>query len=161
VWATPDYAFGIPVPVSRYVVGVLRRLGYRATLKVVETRKDYFAATLDPARHVQAAFEGWVSDYPVESGFIVPVLSCAAKGNSAAAFCDPRLDRRMAEAARLQTSDLTAAHRRWTAVEHDLTDAAPWVPLVSRSWVNLVSKRLGNFQVNPEWGPLIDQMWVR
>jgi hypothetical protein len=34
------------------------------------------------------------------------------------------------------------------------------VPLVTRSWVNLVSARLGNFQVSPEWGLLIDQMWV-
>jgi hypothetical protein len=35
------------------------------------------------------------------------------------------------------------------------------VPLVDRSWVNLVSRRLGDFQVNPQWGPLIDQMWVQ
>jgi peptide/nickel transport system substrate-binding protein len=161
VWATPEYAFGIPVPVGRYFVHVLRRLGYRARLEVVGTRHDYFAATLDPARGVQVSFAGWVSDYPVESGFIVPVLSCAVKGHSGSGFCDPLLDRRMAKASRLQASDLAAAHRSWTSIEHELTDAAPWVPLVNRSWVNLVSERVGDFQVNPEWGPLIDQMWVQ
>ena len=160
VWATPDYAFGIPVPVGRYFVRVLHRIGYRATLRVVANRSDYFAATLDPARHVQIAFAGWVSDYPVESGFIVPVLSCASKETSGSQFCDPRIERHIAEAAGLQVSDLAAAHRRWTSIEHDITDAAPWVPLVNRSWVNFVSERLGNFQVSPQWGPLIDQMWV-
>jgi hypothetical protein len=24
-----------------------------------------------------------------------------------------------------------------------------------------VSERLGNYQFNPQWGPLFDQMWVR
>ena len=38
---------------------------------------------------------------------------------------------------------------------------APWVPLVSRSWTNTVSRRLGNFQVSAQYGPLIDQMWVQ
>ena len=102
-----------------------------------------------------------MSDYPAESGFIVPVLSCAVKEHSGSGFCDHWLDRRMDEAGRLQVSDLSAAHRRWVSIEHELTDAAPWVPLVNRSWVNLVSERLGDFQVNPQWGPLIDQMWVQ
>jgi len=66
----------------------------------------------------------------------------------------------MAEASRLQLIDLAEAHRQWTSIEHDLTDLAPWVPLVNRSWVNLVSERSGNFQIHPQWGPLIDQMWV-
>jgi hypothetical protein len=67
----------------------------------------------------------------------------------------------MDEATRLQITDLASAHRRWSSIDHAITDRARWVPLVSRSWVNVVSERLGNFQVNPQWGPLIDQMWVR
>ena len=161
VWATPDYAFGIPVPVGRYFVRLLGGLGYRASLKVVGSRDAYFAATLDPTRHVQIAFEGWASDYPAESGFIGPVLTCASRANSGSQFCDPGIDRRMDAATLLQLSDLAAAHRRWTAIEHDLTDLAPWVPLVTRSWVNLVSERVGNFQVSPQWGPLIAGLWVR
>ena len=67
----------------------------------------------------------------------------------------------MDEATRLQITDLAAAHRRWSSIEHAITDRAPWVALVSRSWVNMASERLGNFQANPQWGPLVDQMWVR
>jgi peptide/nickel transport system substrate-binding protein len=161
VWVTPDYAFGIPVPVGRYFVRLLRKLGYRASLNVIETREQYFDAVLEPSRHVQMAFVGWVSDYPAESGFVIPVLSCESRGSSGSQFCDRALEHRMDEAARLQLTDLAAAHRRWTAIEHDITDRAPWVPLVNRSWVNFVSERLGNFQVNPQWGPLVDQMWVQ
>ena len=67
----------------------------------------------------------------------------------------------MGRAARLQITDPIAAHRLWSEIEHDLVDQAPWIPLVVRQYVNLVSERIGNFQVNPQYGPLIDQMWVR
>ena len=159
VWATPDYAFGMPVPVGRYFVGVLRDLGYRAQLKEVSGQEEYFAAVLDPSRRVQIAFAGWATDYPAESGFIVPSLSCTA--DTRALFCDRRIDRRMGAATRVALTDPVAAHRRWSSIEHDLVDRAPWVALVSRLWVNLVSERVGDFQVHPQVGPLVDQMWVR
>jgi YVTN family beta-propeller protein len=161
VWATPDYAFGVPVPVGQYFVDLLNQLGYRATLQVIDGRSEYFANTLDASRHVQIAFGGWASDFPTESGFIVPVLSCDSVENGGSQFCDPAIEVRMDEAMRLQLTDLTAAHRMWTSIEHDITDLAPWVPLVTRSWVNLVSERASNFQVHPVWGPLLDQVWVQ
>jgi peptide/nickel transport system substrate-binding protein len=41
VWATPDYAFGTPVPVGRYFVGLLRDLGYRARIREVSGQEEY------------------------------------------------------------------------------------------------------------------------
>ena len=38
---------------------------------------------------------------------------------------------------------------------------APVVPAYNRSNVDFVSKRVGNYEYNPQWGPLIDQIWVR
>jgi peptide/nickel transport system substrate-binding protein len=67
----------------------------------------------------------------------------------------------MKRAAGLQITDPSAAHRLWSSIEHDITDVAPWVPVADRSHVNVVSRRLGNYQYNPQWGPLVDQMWVR
>jgi peptide/nickel transport system substrate-binding protein len=159
VWATPDAYVGLPVPVGRYFVDVLHELGYRATLKVVAGQK-YFPAIYDPSGHVQMAFVGWVTDYPAESGYIVPTLTCDSTSNDSH-FCDPGIDMRMDEAARLQITDPPTAHELWSSIEHDIVDLAPWVPLANRSWVNLVSERLGNFQLHPQWGPLVDQMWVR
>jgi ABC-type oligopeptide transport system substrate-binding subunit len=91
---------------------------------VVTGRDAYFKAI--QGEHAQISFAGWTSDYPTESGFIVPVLSCAS---DASGFCEPDIDRRMAEASHLQLIDLAEAHRQWTSIEHDLTDLAPWVPL--------------------------------
>jgi ABC-type transport system substrate-binding protein len=147
--------------VGRYFVELLDSLGYRARLRVIEGQDDYFAATLNPSTHVQVAFEGFATDYPSESGFIVPVLSCGARANSSSRFCNRAIEPRMDEAMRVQGADPARAHALWTAIEHDLVDHAPWVPLVDRMWVNLVSQRVGNFQVHPQLGPLIDQMWVR
>ena len=66
VWVTPDYASGVPVPIGRYFVDLLSELGYVPELKIIADRTEYFAATLDPQRRVQMAFQGWSSDYPTE-----------------------------------------------------------------------------------------------
>ena len=42
-----------------------------------------------------------------------------------------------------------------------LTDRAVFLPTVTPNEVDLVSRRAGNFQNNPVWGALIDQLWVR
>ena len=34
-------------------------------------------------------------------------------------------------------------------------------PAVTPNEVDLLSRRAGNFQYNPVWGALIDQLWVR
>jgi peptide/nickel transport system substrate-binding protein len=160
VWASRDYYPLLPlVPVGRYFVNLLDQLGYRATLEVVPG-EEYGPAIRDPSRHVQMAFEAWISDYPAESGFIGGILTCGSTENIAH-FCDRGLERRMEEATRSLLSDPVIAHTLWSSIEHHIVDLAAWVPLVNQSWVNLVSDRLGNFQVSPLWGPLVDQMWVR
>ena len=35
------------------------------------------------------------------------------------------------------------------------------VPFGNDVALTLVSRRTGNYQVNPEWGVLLDQLWVR
>jgi peptide/nickel transport system substrate-binding protein len=159
VWATSEQYLGFPVPVGRYFVTLLRQLGYRAKLKVVGVEK-YFAAVYGPSQRSRMAFLAWATDYASESGFITPTLTCDSPSNDSH-FCDHRIERRIEEATRLQLTDPSAAHDLWSSIEHDIVERAPWVPLANRYWVNLVSQRLGNFQVNPQWGPLVDQMWVR
>ena len=39
--------------------------------------------------------------------------------------------------------------------------AAPIVPVDNARNVDLVSKRVGNYEYNPQWGVLLDQLWVR
>jgi hypothetical protein len=35
------------------------------------------------------------------------------------------------------------------------------VPTYNRQNVDLVSERVGNYQYHPQWGPLLDQLWVK
>ena len=153
VWSTPC----CDPEVAVYFRDLLEELGYRATIKDVNT-DAYFAAAYGSRAHL--AYLGWTTDYLTESGYLVPVLTCNGSSN-ASGFCDEDIDRRMDRAARLQITDPTAAHRLWSGIEHDLVDQALWIPLVVRQWVNLVSERIGNFQVSPQYGPLIDLMWVQ
>ena len=42
-----------------------------------------------------------------------------------------------------------------------MTDQAPWVDLFNPKQIDFLSKRVGNYQWNPQWYILIDQLWVK
>ena len=157
-WA-PAADFGV------YAVKLLRSLGYRATLRVL-SRTGYFSVANDPRTRAQIGFMPWTSDYPAPSGFFDPLLTCASRvqgpaNANAAGFCDPRIDRAISDAMTTQTRNPDAARGLWERIDRQTVDEAPWVPLVSPKIVNVLSKRVGNFQYNPMWSMLIDQLWVR
>jgi peptide/nickel transport system substrate-binding protein len=161
VWApSPLRALGA------YGVRLLTSLGYRAALKVLDPAK-YFSTAFDSRNRVQVGILAWTSDYPVASGFFEPILTCASfrpgsAGNlNAAAFCDPRIDRQVARARVLQATDPQAAGTLWEGIDRQTVDEAPWVPLVTPKTLDVVAKRVGNYQYSPMWAMLIDQLWVR
>jgi peptide/nickel transport system substrate-binding protein len=49
----------------------------------------------------------------------------------------------------------------WERIDRQIVDQAPWVPLENPEIVDVLSKRVGNYQYNPARGLLIDQLWVR
>jgi peptide/nickel transport system substrate-binding protein len=155
VWTTP----GFFQPIADYFRDLLRTLHYRAMVKTVDN-DTYGSALYGRPRRAQIALAGFIADYAAESGFLPPIAGCGSPANSSG-FCDRGIDERMERATRLQITDPAAAQRLWASIGQDIMDVAPWVPLVDRYWVNVVSRRLGNFEVNPQWGPLVDQMWVR
>jgi hypothetical protein len=46
-------------------------------------------------------------------------------------------------------------------VDRRVVDAAPWIPFLNAQGLELTSKRVANYQRNPQFGVLIDQLWVR
>jgi len=150
---------------GRYVVSVLDELGYRASLRNVGANR-YFGMLGDSRDRVQAGFFPWFQDYPVPSDF-VDLLSCgsfvpASPVNiNTAEFCDPRIDTQARTAYTLQSSAPAAAVGRWTAIDRELVDQAPWVPLYNPRDLTVLSARVGNYQFHPYWSLLIDQLWVR
>jgi YVTN family beta-propeller protein len=151
-----------PAPVAeqgRDVVSVLRSLGFRAQLKI-QPRQAYFDSVHDPATRAQSGFYGWGIDFPSAAGFIPPAFGCAAISN-VARLCNGTIDAKMKRAAATQVQDPAAATALWQEVERDLLADAPIVPMYNRNHVGFVSERVGNYQYNPQWGVLLDQLWVK
>jgi peptide/nickel transport system substrate-binding protein len=158
---------GFVAPSVRPVVALMRRLGYRASLKIVPSGITYGKQINDSRTRAQAGVFLWAADYPAPSNFLEQLLSCAAfvprSGNNlnVAEFCDPAIDARMRLAAQAQTVNPELASRRWARVERAIVDAAPWLPLYNPRSVELLSRRAGGHRYSPIYGTLLDQLWVR
>ena len=161
-------ALPFPSPATaRYVVSVLRQLGYRASQRVVRNSNKYWSLLGDSRARVQAGFFSWYQDYPAPSDFIGPLLSCGSfvRDNPAnvndAEFCDLRIDAQARRAMSLEQADPAQAAARWASVDRELTSRAPWVPMYNPRDLTALSARVGNYQYHPYWNVLIDQLWVR
>jgi peptide/nickel transport system substrate-binding protein len=155
----------MPSPIAeqgRSMVAVLESLGYRARLEAVSP-DTYFPTVSDPRRRAQTGYYTWLAAFPSAADFVPPQLSCAAieQGGNFSRFCNRSLDARMARAAAVQVQDPAAATVLWQQVERSLLAAAPVVPAYNRRNVYFVSKRVRNYQYNPQWGFLLDQAWVK
>jgi YVTN family beta-propeller protein len=139
---------------GRYVVTVLRDLGYRARLRAIPSDR-YTDVLLRNLATFQVAQFQWFPDYPTASGFINSVIfGCSF-------FCDRAIDRLIARARTLQATDPVAANALWARIDRDLTDEAPWLFLYNTEQPDFVSSRVGNFEYNPWYGILLDQLWVK
>jgi ABC-type transport system substrate-binding protein len=148
-------------------VRLLRQLGYRATLRHVSAGPSG-KAVLSPQNKVQLGMAGFGGDIPTVSNYFVPDLSCRSlqhpNPNGAlnlSRYCNPHADKLASKAQALQVTDPVAARRVWTQLYRLISNQAPVVPVFSLSPTVFVSARVGNYQEQPMYGPLLDQIWVR
>jgi peptide/nickel transport system substrate-binding protein len=146
---------------GRYVVSVLDELGYKARFR--------YAADPYPIEdklRLQLGFYAWSPGFAAPSGFIQPGLSCSSyqphnpDNENTAEFCDRSIDREINRAQSIQAVQPEVATKLWTRIDHQLTDQAPWVPFANGTVLELQSRRVGNYQYNPQWGTLLDQLWI-
>lgn len=164
VWDTSAPQFALNE--GQTAVAALKQLGYRATLRILPD-STYFTYTNDIRNHAQIVDEGWSVDYPTANDFFaklkcsgfIPDNGPGTIDNSF--FCNPAIDKQINRAASLQTTDPAAAIRQWTRLDRELTNLAIWLPTVTANETDLISPRVGNYQYNPLWGALVDQLWVR
>jgi YVTN family beta-propeller protein len=150
-----------------FTVSVLRELGYRATLHIA-SHAAVVNATSDSSRQIQATDGNWWADYPSASDFFDFSFRCSAfrladpaATRNGSFFCDPAIDRLMNLADSEQAADPVQAASTWAAVDRAVTNAAPWVTLAIVNNVDFLSARVTNYQYNPSWGILLDQLRVR
>jgi peptide/nickel transport system substrate-binding protein len=131
-----------------YVVGLLNSLGYRASVQVTRPTTK--------TNHEQIGFVAWGADYPSAWDFLTP-LSCGSWSQ----FCDSSVDHLQERALEIEASNPQAANLLWARVDRRFVDEAAWLPLATPRWIDFLSKRVGNYEYSPEWGMLLDQLWVR
>ncbi|MEK6274647.1 MAG: ABC transporter substrate-binding protein [Actinomycetota bacterium] len=140
------------------------QLGYRYVEKIFPDPEQYFEALVKaPKNAPNSGTTGWLADYPAASNFFEP-MSCKTFGDPAAnssRFCSAAFDRKLERATVVQTRDPGAAAKVWEQIDRDATDQAIWVSTHTPRNVDLVSKRVGNYQHHPLFGVLLDQLWVR
>ncbi|MDP9317669.1 MAG: ABC transporter substrate-binding protein [Actinomycetota bacterium] len=140
-----------------YLVSVLTDLGYDASLHIPDTDREVFQA-IYVDKTVQMGLFEYLADYPGATSFMTG-FTCGSD-ESVTFFCDPALDAMVSTARDLQTTDAAAAAAQWAEVDRKVTDLALWAPLVNEG-TRFVSARLGNYQFHPQWGVLLDQVWVQ
>ena len=149
----------------RSVASALRKLGYRVDFR---TPGDpiYYPTVDNSAKTPQAGLLSWIADFPAAADFLQQ-LTCGAFeprsfGNeNVAEFCDPKTDALIARAERLEPTDPQAAAAAWAAADCRAVELAPYAPMYVQRCVDLVSRRVGNYEFSPQSGTLVDQLWVR
>jgi YVTN family beta-propeller protein len=151
VWGWTDDATISP-RVIRNTARVLRRLGYRTRIHLIPH------ASFGSPGSIQLIPAGWLdmSAY----NFFAQWLSCSGETDHGW-FCDPRLDHAMRYARSLDAVNPRAAASRWATIDRDVVDQAAWVPLVNARLIDLVSARVSNYQFQPYWGIIADQLRLR
>jgi peptide/nickel transport system substrate-binding protein len=152
--------------VGRYFVELLNALGYRAHLRTYPDDHSYYRQVGLGKTRSQVGFFGWQADYQAGSAFFEPLFTCRAfQPNKSfnmnpAGFCNPDIDRQIARATVLQNTNAAAADRAWQRIDREITDQVPWIALVNPVGIDLLSRKVGNYQRSPAFGALLDQLWV-
>jgi peptide/nickel transport system substrate-binding protein len=149
-----------------YFEGLLNKLGYKASLKLLAPPVAN-TFTKNSRNKVQMTFSIWFQDYPTPSDFLDILAGCNSflpnndSNPNIEEFCDPSIQAQMNQASQLGVQSPAAANQLWGKIDHEVTDQAAMDVLVNPNVVTFVSKRVGNFEFNPQWEYLIDQSWVQ
>jgi peptide/nickel transport system substrate-binding protein len=145
-------------PVAGYMVRLLRDIGFTNVSEEDATEgKQVFDAIYGEQRVQMGAFE-YIQDYPAPDTFLAGFTCDESDGLSN--YCDPAFDALVREARDLQTTDASAAARKWAEVDRKVTDLVLWCALVNEG-SDFVSARVRNYQFNLSYGILLDQVWVK
>ena len=144
---------------GRYIVSVLRRLGYAAVLHEIPQIDAYFR-TLTDTPTVQVGLAAWFGLQSASDA--LTTLTCDFKANWAR-FCDRRFDRNVRRLIAAQAVDPAAGTVLAARLDREIVAHAPWVPLFTPRLADFTSRRVGNYQANTYAAPsvLLDQLWVR
>jgi peptide/nickel transport system substrate-binding protein len=150
------------------MVSDLNKIGYKASGQYLADGIQYpYVQNSKNHSKWNIGWSAWYQDYPAPSDFLNVLLGCGSihpnsdASPNIAAFCDKAIQAKMDQAEKESVTNPDAANAIWAQVDHEMTDQAPWVDLYNPKQIDFLSKRVGNYQWNPQWYILIDQLWVK
>jgi ABC-type oligopeptide transport system substrate-binding subunit len=148
---------------SHLLAATLSEIGYRVRTHEVSDSKYWGQSPRFYARF-QAGIGNWAEDYVASSNFFAPLIEYSAIALSRmnmGGFCDHSLDASIATALSNEIVRPGITSQQWAAIDREVADSAPVIPISNPLAWDFVARRVGNYQNNPQWGVLVDQLWVR
>ena len=152
---------------AEQMVSDLDSIGYKATTQLLSTGAQYpFVQNSTNSAKWNVGWSAWYQDYPAPADFLNVLLGCntihpnSDASPNIAAYCDKSTQAQINKAESEEASDPSAAAALWTQIDHEDTNAAPWVDLYNPKQIDFLSKDVHGYMWNPQWYILIDQLWL-
>ena len=148
------------------MVSDLNSIGYQASTQLLSGSIQYpFIQNSSNSGKWNVAYSSWYQDYPAASDFLNVLLGCGSihpnsdASPNIAAFCDKTIQSQINQAEVDGATNPSEAAKLWTQVDHEDTNAAPWVDLYNPKQIDVLSSNAHGYMWNPEWNILIDRLW--
>jgi peptide/nickel transport system substrate-binding protein len=152
---------------AEQMVADLDSIGYKASAALLTAGVQYpFIQNSANSAKWQVGYSAWYQDYPAQSDFLNVLLGCGTihpnsdASPNIAAFCDQSINAQINQAESMESTDPKGAATLWTKIDHEDTNAAPWVDLFNPKQIDFLSANVHGYKWNPQWYILIDQLWL-
>jgi peptide/nickel transport system substrate-binding protein len=152
---------------AEQMVSDLDSIGYKASTALLTAGVQYpFVQNSANSAKWQVAYSAWYQDYPAQSDFLNVLLGCGTihpnsdASPNIAAYCDQATQAQINQAESMESTDPKGAATLWTKIDHEDTNAAPWVDLFNPKQIDFLSANVHGYKWNPQWYILIDQLWL-
>ena len=152
---------------AEQMVSDLDSIGYKATTQLLSTGAQYpFVQNSTNSAKWNVGWSAWYQDYPAPADFLNVLLGCntihpnSDASPNIAAYCSKSTQAQINKAESEEASDPSAAAALWTQIDHEDTNAAPWVDLYNPKQIDFLSKDVHGYEWNPQWYILIDRLWL-
>jgi peptide/nickel transport system substrate-binding protein len=149
------------------MVSDLNAIGYKATPQLLAMSIQYpFVQNSSNSGKWNVGWSAWYQDYPAQSDFLNVLLGCGTihpnsdASPNIAAYCSKSTQAQINQAESMATTNPSGAAALWTKIDHEDTNAAPWVDMYNPKQIDFLSSNVHGYSWSPQWYILIDRLWL-
>ncbi len=157
-------ATAMDTSMGTYLRDMLQDIGYHAHLHPLSPAME-LAYAQNSANHVQISLMGWYADYVSPSNFVDTLFDCdnfhpgSDSSINMSGLCDAGVQTLVARIR--HEHDPQVMQGLWQQVDDRITRLAAAAPMISISYVDLVSPRLGNYFSTRLYHMTFSRVWVK